>query len=132
MRSIWSLALQSAFTTGCVFVCGFVSAQALPSHGFMAFVPPSTQTTYLIGIQQGSALSREVGGFRGQGYYSSNGKYIDFNKWYQTEWTDLQLTWLTEMHPQWGLIWGVSTGEKGSKYRISPSLQLVSCLLKKR
>jgi hypothetical protein len=124
MKPRWKSYLRAAFWAGGFVVAGLVNAQALPTHGFMAFVPPSTQTTHLIGIQQGSALSREVSGFRGQSFELSNGEQVRFNRWYKTQWQDLQLTWLTEIHPQWGLIWGVSTGERGPKYRIDPSLQL--------
>jgi hypothetical protein len=102
----------------------FASAQGLTAHSFMAFVPPSSQTTHLIGIHQGSALSREVSGFRGQSFELSNGELVRFNRWYKTHWQDLQMTWMTEINPRWGLIWGLSTGERGPKYQIDPSLQL--------
>jgi len=116
--------LRSVFCAGGIALTGLVNAHALPAYGFMAFVPPSTQKTHLIGIQQGSALSREVSGFRGQGYYTSENEYKDFNRWYETSWTDLHLTWLTEIHPRWGLIWGIGSGERGPKYQIDPSFQL--------
>ncbi len=124
MKFGWVSYLRSVFCAAGLALAGLVNAHALPAQGFMGFVPPSTQKTHLIGIQQGSALSREVSGFRGQSFELSNGELVRFDRWYKTHWQDLQLTWLTEIHPQWGLIWGVSTGERGPKYRIDPSLQL--------
>ncbi len=103
---------------------GVTFAQNFPSHGFMAYVPTSNPKTHLIGIQYGSALSREVGGFRGQSYDLANGNTVRFDRWYATQWQDMQLTWLTEVNPQLGLIWGIGTGEQGPKYRIDPSVQL--------
>jgi hypothetical protein len=126
MRSTWTLALRSALITGCVVVCGLASAQAMPSHGFMAFVPPSTQTTHLIGIQQGSALSQTVSHVRSEVVELGDGKGTLFylkNK-YKTNWQDLQLTFLTEINPNFGLIFGFGTGERGPNYKIEPSLQL--------
>lgn len=102
----------------------FASAQGLAAHGFMAYVPPASQKTHLIGVQQGSALSREISGLRGQGFELSNGDWVGFDRWYSTHWQDLQMTWMTEINPRWGLIWGLSTGERGPKYQIDPSLQL--------
>jgi len=90
----------------------------------MAYTPNTTQKTHLIGVQYGSALSREVSGFRGQSYELSGGELIRFDRWYRTHWQDLQLNWLTEVNPQLGFIWGFGTGERGPKYRIQPSMQL--------
>jgi hypothetical protein len=78
----------------------------------------------LIGIQYGSALSHTVGNFRGQSYELSGGELVRFDRWYRTHWQDMQLTWLTEFNTQLGLIWGLSTGERGAKYQIDPSMQL--------
>lgn len=121
--------LINSYTTAVFFVCcqsmvGPVNAHGLPDHGLKEFVSPSTQTTHLIGVQQSSALSREVSGFRSQQFNLSNGELVRFSHWYKTNWQELQLTWLTQINPQLGLIWGGGTGERGPKYRIAPSLQL--------
>lgn len=103
---------------------GLTYAQNLPSHGFMDYVLTSSQKTQLIGIQYGSALSRKVSSVRDQSYELSAGDLVRFDRWYGTQWQDMQLTWLTEVNSQLGLIWGMSTGEQGPKYRIDPSVQL--------
>ncbi len=103
---------------------GLVNAHGLPDQGFKEFVSPSTQKTHLIGVQQGSALSREVSGYRSQQFNLSNGELVRFSHWYKTNWQELQLTWLTQINSQLGLIWGGGTGERGPKYRIDSSLQL--------
>lgn len=109
---------------GVLLMQGLAHAQNLPMYGFMAYVPSSTQSTHLIGIQYGSALSRQVGGVRGQSYELSGGELVRFDRWYGTRWQDMQLTWLTELNPRLGVIWGFGTGERGPKYRIAPSMQL--------
>lgn len=92
-----------------------------------AFIPPTSASfsqTHWVGIQFGSALSAQMRNMSREGYELSNGQPVLFDRWYRTQWQDLQLTFMTELHPQWGLIWGFGTGERGPKYRIDPSLQL--------
>lgn len=99
-------------------------AQNFANTSFVAYEIQPAQKTHLIGIQQGSSLSRTVGHFRGQGFELSNGETVSFDPWYKTHWQDFQITMLTELNTNFGLIWGLSTGERGVKYRIDPSVQL--------
>lgn len=124
MKTNWASLIRANVVVYCLIMAGAAGAHTLPSYGFMAFVPPSTQKTHLIGIQQGTGLSREISSLRGQSYELSNGELVRFSRLYKTHWQDLQLTWLTELNPQLGLIWGMGTGERGPKYRIDPSMQL--------
>lgn len=91
---------------------------------FGPLAPATTGQTYLLDIRQGSALSRQVSQASAQGFELSGGAPVRFDRWYGSAWKDLQLSWMTQWHPQWGLIWGWSTGERGAKYRIDPSVQL--------
>ena len=84
--------------------------------------PPGA--THLIDITQGSVLSSQVSAFRGMSFETATGQTIRFDDWYRTRWTDLRLAWLSEVNRHWGVIWGFSTGERGQKYTIDPSLQL--------
>jgi hypothetical protein len=81
-------------------------------------------TTHLIDIRQGSSLSKTARDLRDGGYELANGDTVDFRQWYSARWTDVGVTWMTQVTPQWGLIWGFSTGERGAKYTIDPSLKL--------
>jgi len=110
---------------------GLACAQSLPAHGFMAYAPPPSQKTHLIAIQQGSALSRTVASIRNEVYELDDGSPLYMKDKYKTSWQDLQLTFLTELNPQLGLIWGFGTGERGPKYKIEPSFVLGSTYLKK-
>lgn len=94
------------------------------AHTFQNLVPVQRGNTHLIGLQYGSSLSRQVSQLRSQGYELSSGGAVDFDSWYSTSWQDLQLTWMTQISPRLGLIWGLGTGERGEKYIIDPSLQL--------
>lgn len=85
---------------------------------------PTARPTSLIGVQQGSDLSSRMRSLKGQGFETSGGDRVDFAAWYSTNWTDLRITWMTQLSSHTGLIWGVGTGERGAKYRISPSLKL--------
>ena len=84
----------------------------------------ATRSTSLIEIRQGSDLSRQVRNLKGQGFESSGGERVDFSAWYSSNWTDMRATWMTQLSPNTGFIWGLGTGEKGPKYNISPSLKL--------
>jgi len=80
--------------------------------------------TYLLEAQQGSRLSDKVDSVRGGGYDSSSGNWIGFERWYSTKRRDMHMAWLTQLSPSWGLIWGVSTGERGEKYLIGSSAKI--------
>ncbi|PZO17277.1 MAG: hypothetical protein DCF26_10000 [Burkholderiales bacterium] len=78
----------------------------------------------MIEIRQGSDLSSQVRHLKGQGFESSGGERVDFSAWYSSNWTDMRATWMTQLSPNTGFIWGLGTGENGRKYSISPSLKL--------
>lgn len=100
-------------------------AQSLSARSPFLALEGSRQTaTHWIGLEHHTPLSRQVSQFRNQGYELSGGQAINFNTWYSTDWQDMRLSWLTQVHPSWGFIWGFGTGERGQKYRIDPSLQL--------
>ena len=109
-----------------VLACLCGSAQAEGWNGStwpgMALAAPST--TSLIEIQQGSDLSRRIRGLRGQGFESAGGERVDFSGWYGSNWTDMRVTWMTQLSASTGFIWGLGTGERGPKYSISPSVKI--------
>ncbi|GGH62166.1 hypothetical protein GVY41_18095 [Frigidibacter albus] len=86
--------------------------------------PERNRKTFLIGIREGSQLSADVRSVRAGGYELADGTPIDFDRWYSTDWTDLGVTFLTQVTPGLGVLWGASTGERGEKYRIDPALTL--------
>jgi hypothetical protein len=84
-------------------------------------VPPAHQFVALV---QGGDLSAVVASWRLGSYELQSGQTVDFNRWYKTSWVDVKLTWFSPITPYWGVLWGFSTGERGPKYRIAPTVQL--------
>jgi hypothetical protein len=82
------------------------------------------RTTSLVEFRQGSDLSGKVRAIKGQGFETAAGNPIDFTSWYATKWTDVRLSWLTQVSKTTGLIWGFNTGERGEKYTISPGIKI--------
>lgn len=80
--------------------------------------------TSLLELKPSSELSRKMGAYRNQGFESAGGAWVSFQPLYRPRWRDVGATWMTQLHPSWGLIWGLSTGERGAKYTISPGLKL--------
>lgn len=80
--------------------------------------------TQLIEVTQDSDLSRKLGQFRSGGFESSQGAWVSFHSWYSTAWKDTGIAWMTQLTPHLGVIWGGSTGERGEKYTIAPSLKI--------
>ena len=85
----------------------------------------SGSRTDLVELSQSSMGSRIAAQFRLlEGYTTLGGQEVSFDRWYSTRWRDTRVAWMTRFHPEWGVIWGFGTGEKGAKYRIDPSLKL--------
>lgn len=80
--------------------------------------------TYLIDIRQGSPLSALANRLSEGGFETATGSRVDFRHWYASRWTELSLTWMTQLSPNIGVIHGFSTGERGQKYTIAPALRL--------
>jgi hypothetical protein len=82
------------------------------------------QSTHLIEIANDTRLSIKSRGLRYGGFETSGGNWVDFGKWYSTDWHDTRLSWMTQLNRNLGVIWGLSTGEKAEKYEIEPGLRL--------
>lgn len=89
------------------------------------------EDTHLIDVRFGSTLSQTVHQYTNGGYELSDGTYVDFEHWYSSKWRDLSFTVMTEVNQNFGLFWGLSTGERGPKYEIRPALK-IGLLLQKR
>lgn len=80
--------------------------------------------TNLIEIKQGSELSNKMVAYRMDSYELSNGAPLSLKNWYTPTFTDVRVTYMTQVHQKVGIIWGFSTGEKAQKYRVDPSIKL--------
>jgi hypothetical protein len=103
-----------------------VQAMAVNPADFIALslAKSKRDTTHLIDLTYGAGLSGRARTLQIGGYETSDGQWVSFDPWYRTSLQDWRVTWLTELTPHWGLIWGLSTGERGQKYTIEPSFKL--------
>ena len=81
--------------------------------------------TSLIEIKQGSELSNKMRRNQNSGGYDlSGGSPVNLKAWYTPAFDDTRITYMTQLHPKVGLIWGFSTGENAPKYTVDPSMKL--------
>lgn len=107
-----------------LLVCSLGHAMGWPDRTRPMDLSAAPAGTSLLGIQQGTELSAKVRGLGRNDYELANGEAANIQRWYRSSWTDTELSFLTRLRPDTGLIWGFSTGEHGTKYRIEPSLRL--------
>jgi len=81
------------------------------------------QSTHLLEISQESSLSNRAASLRGGSFEAADGTRVRFDKWYASKWADTRITFLTQLSPTFGVLWGGSTGERGEKYTIAPSFR---------
>lgn len=80
--------------------------------------------TQLVSVSQGSSLSDKAADARKVQYESSTGESISMQPWYDTKWVDVHIIMMTPVSSSAAVLWGFSTGERGIKYRIDPSVTL--------
>lgn len=80
--------------------------------------------TDIINLSQGSPLSSKAASLADGGYELAGGKWQSFTPWYNTQWPGTRVDFLTTMSPDFGLLWGLSSGESAPKYRIAPSVRI--------
>ncbi|ESW62417.1 MAG: hypothetical protein Q27BPR15_01045 [Rhodobacter sp. CACIA14H1] len=80
--------------------------------------------THLLDIHAGSPRSDILRDLRAGGYELAGGGAVRFRDWYRPRLPDLTVLFLTQTSDRFGVIWGLSSGERGVKYRIDPALHL--------
>ena len=88
-------------------------------------------STYLVDIRHGTRLSEEVSRLGRGGFELSGGSYLDLKRWYAQKWTEMRADFMTQVSEDIGILWGLSTGEWGAKYRIDPGFK-VGLILQRR
>ena len=104
-----------------VICLGSVVVVAMHSE---ALAQTFAEATHLVDVRAGSTLTRKVQDASQGGYQLSDGTPVSFSQWYSSNWTDIGVTWMTEISEFFGMYWGIRTGESGQKYRIEPGLTL--------
>ena len=92
---------------------------AIPARAYDA-----VEQTSLVNIKHGSPLSQHVYKLGVGSYELSGGGVVDFRRWYKQTWTEMRADFMTQITEGSGVLWGVSTGESGAKYRIAPGFKL--------
>lgn len=82
------------------------------------------EDTALVSVGVGGPRTDYVTGFARGGYELSDGTPIRMRPWYRAGLRDLNVTLLTSITPDFGVMWGMGLGDRGPKYRINPSLRL--------
>lgn len=100
-----------AFTCTCVGFSSQLSAQ----------VADVLDNTAIVSVKQRSAMTIRAQQLAAGGYELSGGGLVSFVKWYEPKNPDLQFDFLTQFTPNFGLLWGFSTGEYGEKYTVQPA-----------
>jgi hypothetical protein len=100
---------------GVTFFCALGASQPLRAAEIQ---------TGIIDIHQGSALTETVRDLEAGGYELAHGQWQSFYAWYHTDWVDVRVDMLTQYSSDFGILWGVSTGESGEKFTIEPSVKL--------
>lgn len=116
--------LKHPFSTLLIWVMASMVTPARADTSVLDALAHSWKNTHLLSLTQGSVHEGQLSNIRNGGFELSNGKYVSFRDWYTTDWKDAQIKFLTQVTPNLGLIWGLSTGERGEKYEIAPSLTL--------
>lgn len=80
--------------------------------------------TFLVDVSVGSPWEGDVSAASRGGYELVDGTRIEFGRWYTSTWRTMHVGFLTELGERTGILWGLSTGERGEKYRIRPGLTL--------
>jgi len=93
-------------------------------HEGLATLEATRLGSQLIVLQQGTGQSRKVRGLSRQQFELADGLPADVRGWFSASWTDTELSFLTPLRRDTGIVWGFSTGERGPKYRIDPSVHL--------
>ena len=82
------------------------------------------ESTYLVEIAQDTTTSLKARELRQGGFETADGAYVDFSRWYSPDWYDTRVSWMTQVTPKFGILWGIGTGEQAEKYSIMPSLKI--------
>lgn len=95
---------------------------------FLALAAPCAalelEDTHLLDVRLGSARADIARSLSNGGYELSDGTPIDFEDWYEPHLPEMTVMFLSQVSPRTGVVWGLSTGERGEKYRIDPGLWL--------
>jgi hypothetical protein len=116
--------VRSLAGVGIPAACGGLPALAVAFFASAAAAQGFFESTYLLDIRQGTVRSAAVRAASRGGFELSDGSVVSFRDWYSSQWIDLQVDFLTRLSDDFGFIWGLTTGESGEKYHITPGFRI--------
>ena len=90
----------------------------------LSAAPAWASDTHLLDVYFGSSRSDQVRSIKTGSFELADGQEVRFDEWYSPVFPELTVLMLTELSDDLGLIWGLSMGERGEKYRIDPAIHL--------
>lgn len=78
----------------------------------------------LVDLTNGGLNSDLVRSALAGGFELSGGQQVDLQRWYSPSFPNLSATFLTDVSPNLGVIWGGALGERGEKYTLGPTASL--------
>lgn len=113
-----------AFKCGPTHWAVFIPLLAILIATGAAEAQDATFATHLVDIGQGSTLTDTATALGDGGYELSDGTWQSLGGWYHTDWPDTHIEFMSQFGEDFGLLWGLSTGERAEKYTIDPSIRL--------
>jgi len=101
-----------------------LSSSLLAAHGTQASSQEFWADTSLLDVYVGSYRSSKARDLSRGGYDLSGGEAVDFRSWYVPTYRDTTILLSRRIAPDFGIVWGLSSGESGEKYTIDPALQV--------
>lgn len=120
VRRLWAVWLEFASDSVRAFAimvfCFAAAGHSARAQGFW-------EDTQLVDLRVGDHSGRADELSFGSGLLQDGSRY-SFDRWYSSDWVDLRFTFATAVTNQFGIYWGLGTGERGGKYHIEPSLKV--------
>lgn len=85
---------------------------------------PFLENTHVLNVTHRFQLAETALKLGDRGYELANGVFVDFRRWYEPKWIDIEFHMLTQLSEDVGFLWGFSTGEWGEKYKINPAFKV--------
>ena len=80
--------------------------------------------TFLIGVAQGSGRSDLMRALSRGALTLSDGRGVAFRDWYRARHPEVSVSMMTQISPEFGITWGISSGERGEKYSMSAGFSI--------
>jgi hypothetical protein len=105
------------YLVGAIWACFALLPEHVSAQDFLS-------QTRLADISVGSAFESTTRDVSRSGYELEQGKFLSFEPWYSSKWRDTSILLETQLTRSSWFIWGFSTGERGEKYKVQPSVTL--------